>query len=197
VTDQLGTNGTLFAYSALPTAKGALNPIWSAPIGNASQFTVPATSDGRVYVGARNDASPVTAGDDASVCPTDFQSAVYTSTDSSCVGEVYGFGTLSAQLAGSAFSLGRVALGRTVTKDVTLTNTGDTPVWITKVSGPLVPFSGPSISLVGQRVGPGARIRIAVTFAPQAGGRFTGKLAVTTTDGFTTHTTTVIISGTG
>jgi len=197
VTDQLGTNGTLFAYSALPTAKGVLNPIWSAPIGNASQFTVPATSGGRVYVGARNDASTVTAGAGANVCPTDFQSAAYTSTDSSCVGEVYGFGTLSAQLAGSAFSLGRIALGRTVTKDVILTNTGDTPVWITKVGRLFVPFSGPSISLVGQRVGPGARIRIPVTFTPLASGTFTAKLAVTTTDGFTTQTTTVTVSGTG
>jgi hypothetical protein len=196
VTDQLGSNGTLMAFSAVPT-KGALNEIWSAPLGNASQFTVPATSGGRVYVGARNDGSTVTAGDDQNVCPTDFQSKVYTGTDSSCVGEVYGFGTLSAQLAGSPFNVGRVSLGHTLTKDVTLTNTGDTAVWITKLRAPLAPFRGPAQAPVGQRIGPGAHIRIPVTFSPRARGTATGKLAVTTTDGFTTHTTTVTISGTG
>ena len=31
-----------------------LTPLWSAPIGTASKFTVPATDDGRVYVGTRD-----------------------------------------------------------------------------------------------------------------------------------------------
>ena len=41
------------AYNALPV-NGVLNQIWTAPIGSAAQFTIPATSNGRVYVGARN-----------------------------------------------------------------------------------------------------------------------------------------------
>lgn len=90
-----GTGGSLDAFSALPV-KGVLKEIWSAPIGDAAQFTVPATSDGRVYVGARNDASAAATGSNATACPTDFESATYTSTDSACVGEVYGFGILSA-----------------------------------------------------------------------------------------------------
>jgi hypothetical protein len=93
--DVNGTDGSLDAFSALPTPKGVLNEIWSAPIGAASQFTVPATSDGRIYVGARNDGTAVTTGTNSTACPTDFGSATYTSTDSPCVGEVYGFGTVS------------------------------------------------------------------------------------------------------
>jgi hypothetical protein len=67
----------------------------SFAIGAASQFSVPATSNGRVYVGARNDGSAATTGSHATSCPTNFQSAGYTRTDSACVGEVRGFGIRS------------------------------------------------------------------------------------------------------
>jgi predicted lipoprotein with Yx(FWY)xxD motif len=44
-------NGTLEAFDAIPTASGQLKMIWSAPIGTANKFSVPATDSGRVYVG--------------------------------------------------------------------------------------------------------------------------------------------------
>jgi hypothetical protein len=120
--DSSGSGGSLDAFYGMPTAKGVLRELWSAPIGDASQFSVPATSDGRVYVGARNDSTAATTGSNVGACPTDFQSRTYTSTDSACVGEVYGFGIRSAPHAGSAVALGHVDLGRS-TKTVTLTNT--------------------------------------------------------------------------
>jgi hypothetical protein len=49
-----GADGQLRAYDAVPTAGGALNLRWSVPIGVASKFAVPATSNGRVYVGTRD-----------------------------------------------------------------------------------------------------------------------------------------------
>ncbi len=58
--DSSGAGGTLYAYQAVPpstctaAAPCALTPLWSAPIGTASKFTVPATDDGRVYVGTRD-----------------------------------------------------------------------------------------------------------------------------------------------
>jgi hypothetical protein len=124
--DQSGAGGLLDAFYAVPTSEKVLPEIWSAPIGNASQFSVPATSDGRVYVGARNDGTAATTGTNATACPTDFESHTYTSTDSACVGEVYGFGIRSAQQARSAVTLSRVDLGRSATKTVTLTDTGFT-----------------------------------------------------------------------
>ncbi len=192
----LGTGGTLDAYYALPTAKGVLNEIWSAPIGDASQFTVPATSGGRVYVGARNDATAATTGTNVTVCPTNFESAAYTSTDSPCVGEVHAFGTRSAQLSGSAVRFGHVALGRTAIRTITLTNTGDTSVKITKVTT-RVPFGTPSGPALGQPVAAGATVRLRISFTPQAKGATKGKYLVTTSDGFGTHTTTVAVSGSG
>ncbi|HTX81903.1 MAG TPA: PQQ-binding-like beta-propeller repeat protein [Streptosporangiaceae bacterium] len=119
-----GGGGSLDAFYAMPTSSGVLREIWSAPIGNAAQFSVPATSDGRVYVGARNDGTAATTGSNVTVCPTDFELSTYTGTDSACVGEVYGFGIRSAQLTGSTVSLGHVALSRTATKTATLINTG-------------------------------------------------------------------------
>ncbi|MFJ8106191.1 choice-of-anchor D domain-containing protein [Streptomyces sp. NPDC096132] len=48
-----GANAQLRAYSAIP-ANGTLKKLWSAPIGVASKFSVPATDGGRVYVGTRD-----------------------------------------------------------------------------------------------------------------------------------------------
>jgi hypothetical protein len=121
--DDTGAGGSLDAFYAMPTAKGVLRELWSAPIGAASQFSVPATSEGRVYVGARNDGTAATTG---STCPTDLESATYTSTDSPCVGEVYGFGIRSAQPTGSTVNVGHVALSRTATKSVTSISSGFT-----------------------------------------------------------------------
>ena len=55
-----GAGGTLEAFDAVPpagcksTAPCTMAPIWSAPIGTASKFDVPATSNGIVYVGSRD-----------------------------------------------------------------------------------------------------------------------------------------------
>jgi len=56
-----GGNGQLQAYDVSSTALSGctgtsqcqLAPIWSAPIGTAAKFVIPATANGRVYVGTR------------------------------------------------------------------------------------------------------------------------------------------------
>jgi hypothetical protein len=48
-----GTNGQLRAFDPVPV-NGVLNQRWSAPIGTASKFSVPATDGGRVFVGTRD-----------------------------------------------------------------------------------------------------------------------------------------------
>jgi hypothetical protein len=60
VTHSTGAGGTLYAFNAVPAStctSGSpckLTPIWSAPIGTASKFSMPATNGGRVYVGTRD-----------------------------------------------------------------------------------------------------------------------------------------------
>jgi PQQ-like domain/HYDIN/CFA65/VesB-like, Ig-like domain len=55
-----GSSAALDAFAAAPpstctaSAPCTLSPIWSAPIGTASKFTIPATSNGMVYVGTRD-----------------------------------------------------------------------------------------------------------------------------------------------
>jgi HYDIN/CFA65/VesB-like, Ig-like domain/Bacterial lectin/Abnormal spindle-like microcephaly-assoc'd, ASPM-SPD-2-Hydin/PQQ-like domain len=49
-----GGSAQLRAYDAEPDASGSLPLLWSAPIGTASKFTVPATDGNRVYVGTRD-----------------------------------------------------------------------------------------------------------------------------------------------
>ena len=49
VVNQAGTRSALDAFAAIPQG-GKLRPLWSAPIGTASKFSVPATDSGRVYV---------------------------------------------------------------------------------------------------------------------------------------------------
>ncbi len=195
--DDSGTDGTLDAFYALPTAKGVLKELWSAPIGDASQFTVPATSDGRVYVGARNDGTPPTTGSNATACPTDFQAGSYTKTDSPCVGEVYGFGIRSARLTGSTVRFGPVPVGTTATRTVTLTNTGDTAVTITKILGLRAPFASLAGPALHRSIAPGGSVTFRVTFTPQAGGRSFGRYVVITTDGLSGHRTTVVVHGLG
>lgn len=49
-----GTNGALRAYDPVPDGNGQLQLLWSAPIGNATKFSTPTASGGKVYVGTRD-----------------------------------------------------------------------------------------------------------------------------------------------
>ena len=49
-----GTNADLRAYNAIPNPDGTMQLLFSAPIGTAAKFSVPATDNGRVYVGTRD-----------------------------------------------------------------------------------------------------------------------------------------------
>lgn len=100
-TGSSGANGTLYAFGGVPAstctsaAPCTLNPIWSAPIGTASKFSVPATNGGRVYVGTR-DGHVLGFG----VKPT----------------------TIAAPLSGAApTTFGQTPVGGAVTKKVTVT----------------------------------------------------------------------------
>ena len=90
--DKSGAGGALDAFSAVPGPDGVLQRIWSATIGYASEFSVPATDAGQVYVGTRNDG----ASNGRGTCPVNFESPAYASADSPCVGAVHGFGAKAA-----------------------------------------------------------------------------------------------------
>jgi hypothetical protein len=195
--------GQLMAFAALPDTKtvqadgeSTLTQLFSAPIGDAAEFTVPATSGSRVFVAARNDGSAATT---SGTCATNFESASYTSSDSACVGQVYEFGIKAGVLTASATSvnLGHVALGQSAAKAVTLTNTGDAPLTITGFTTPAVPFGTPAPLAAGQKIAAGASVSLPVTFTPQAKGTITGKYTITESDGFTSRTVAISVGGVG
>jgi hypothetical protein len=88
--DATGADGQLMVYNAVPSS-GVMTLLRSWPLGNVSKFSVPATDNGRVYVGTR---------------------------DGNLI--AYGAPTTQA-LQGTAVSLGQVSVGSTGSATATLT----------------------------------------------------------------------------
>jgi Abnormal spindle-like microcephaly-assoc'd, ASPM-SPD-2-Hydin/PQQ-like domain len=177
-----GTGGMLEAFDAVPsssctsTAQCTLTQIWSAPIGTASKFSVPATDNGRVYVGTRDGTVLGFGSPDA------------------------------APLSGAApVSFGQVGVSTTSPgQDVTVTAT--TTVTVSSVSATSTsgtdPFTAGTPTQNGSPVSlpmtlsPGDQLTVPVTFAPSAPGGATGALSFAT-DSANFPTVSVGISGTG
>ncbi len=167
-------HGTLEAFDAIPTASGKLTMIWSAPLGSANKFSVPATDSGRVYVGT-----------------ADGHVIGFGSPD-------------KAPLTGTPLAFNQLAVGSsscstaTVTATAAVTVTGLTessasapdPFTVNQPNGCVAAVTFP-LTLT-----PGQTLTVPVTFAPTAPGGATGALAfATATHDFST--VDVSVSGTG
>lgn len=131
-----GGNGQLRAYDALPT-NGVVRLRWSAPIGTASKFAVPATDSGRVYVGTRDGhllafGRPANAALVAS--PVDFGSiAVGTTGQATLTVRASRTVTITGISVGTPFGVSRPTLpvtlqtGQTLSMPVTYTPTAPGP----------------------------------------------------------------------
>jgi len=162
-----GAGATLDAFSAVPgagctvTAPCAIAPIWSAPIGTASKFSIPATSSGVVYVGTR---------------------------DGNVLG--FGT-TTAAPLAGAVpATFGETAVGSTATRHVTVTAVKPvtvTGVAVDSATAP-APFAAGTVTETAPgsshsvpvtfpvTLSPGDTLQAPVTFTPSAPGGTTGSL---------------------
>lgn len=174
----VGSQGTLEAFDAIPTASGQLTMIWSAPIGGATKFAVPATDSGRVYVGTLGgrvfgfgapDKAPLSGP------PLAFN-----------------------QLAVGSSSCSTATVTATVTATAAVTVTGVTassasapdPFTVNQPNGCVAAVTFPQTLKAGQT------LRVPVTFAPTAPGGATAALAfATTTHDFST--VDVPVSGAG
>ena len=168
-----GLGGTLEAFRAVPV-NGRLAMLWSAPIGGATKFAVPATDGGRVYVG------------------TLYGRVIgFGAPD-------------KAPLRGTPLAFGQAAVGTSSCRAVTVTAAAAVTVTgVTASSGSAPgPFEvnqpngcAPAVTFP-QTLAAGRTLTVPVTFAPAAPGGATGALAFATR----THNFSAVgvsVSGTG
>ena len=175
-TDVTGAGGTLYAFPAVPastctsTSPCKVAPIWSAPIGTASKFAIPATDGGRVYVGTR---------------------------DGHVLGFGIKTGSTTAAALGGAtpVKFAQVAVGAKSTANVTVTaSAGVTVSGVSAASGaPADPFTVGQVTETPNgsstpvpvrfpvTLSKGDALHASVTFAPTAPGGAAGALSFATT----------------
>jgi len=162
-----GGKGMLEAFNAAPQGS-TMQEIWSAPIGNAIKFAVPATDGGRVYLGTKDG-------------------------DVFGFGSPY-----TPPISAPTTDFGQVAVNTPAPLTVTVTaSTAVTVTGITVTSpGPGTPFAAtPPTTPV--TLSAGQTLSIPVTFTPPGPGGFTGSLTLTTqTANFTTVTVPLTGNGT-
>ncbi|MFI0900258.1 choice-of-anchor D domain-containing protein [Streptomyces sp. NPDC020983] len=148
-----GVNAQLRAYNPVPDANGVLQLVWSAPIGTAPKFVVPATDGGQVFVGTRD-------------------GRVY----------AYG-NPVGSPLKGGPVEFGNVPVGGTRTTDVVLTEnqSPSRPLGVTGVSV-AGPFTADTSALPSS-IPAGGQLTVPVTFKPATVLGASGTLTVTTDAG--------------
>lgn len=158
-----GTGGVLQAFGAVPqnvAGNSVLPLLWSAPIGNANKFSLPATSGGRVYVGSRDGVLFAFGSPDA------------------------------APLTGAGpVTFAHTAVGSATTTSVTLTASAAVRVTAVNARTEVFPnpFSTGQVTVNGNpatlpvTLAPGDTISASATFTPTVPGGATGTLAFSTT----------------
>lgn len=173
VVDHNGSGSTLDAFSAVPSSGNSLTPLWSAPIGATTKFTVPATDSGRVYVGTAGEVYGFGSPDAAPL-----------------TGSVPSFGQVPVGSSPSQTVTVTAQSTVTVTGVSTTSSAATDPFTAGTPNGPGGPVTFPVTLQQGQQ------LTVPVTFAPTAPGGVTGSLSLATnTANFST--VSVPLSGTG
>ena len=87
------------------------------------------------------------------------------------------------QAAPGIISFGGIAIGRTVSSAVTLTNVGGAPATLLTVTPPGAPFSATGLPQPSTVLQPQQSVTVTLTFAPTAGGNFEDALTVNSDQG--------------
>ncbi|MFD8716634.1 choice-of-anchor D domain-containing protein [Streptomyces sp. NPDC059629] len=145
-----GVGAQLRAYNPVPDANGVLKLVWSAPIGTASKFAVPATDGTQVFVGTRD-------------------GKVY----------AYG-NPVGSPLKGGPVDFGTAQVGDTASTDVVLTeNQNPSRELAIRSVGVEGPFTADTSSLPAS-IPAGGQLTVPVTFRPTAVLGASGTLTVVT-----------------
>lgn len=143
-----------------------------------------------------------------------YQPTKVTTTDASSVQVYYtdgtAMGTTTVTLTGASVagkgvatasattvSFGHVRLGQAASKSVTIGDTGNLPLTVTRFTAPGMPFGTPVPIPAGLTIAPGDEVSLPMTYTPQSGGTATGSYQITTSDGHNKPgTLTVKVGGT-
>jgi hypothetical protein len=87
----------------------------------------------------------------------------------------------------SALNFGAVPVGQSATKTLTVENTGNLPVTVTKAAPPALPFVVGTPLPEGLVLNPGDDVEVNVTFAPTAAGSFSNTYVISSDDGQGAH----------
>ncbi|SEO44262.1 choice-of-anchor D domain-containing protein [Actinacidiphila rubida] len=148
-----GVNAQLRAYNPVPDANGVLQLVWSAPIGTAPKFAVPATDGGQVFVGTRD-------------------GRVY----------AFG-NPVGSPLKGGPIDFGTVPVGSAQSSDVVLTeNQNPSKALAIRGVSVEGPFTADTASLPAS-IPAGGQLTVPVTFRPTTVLGASGTLTVTTDAG--------------
>ena len=159
-----GPASSIDAFNAVPptgcsgVAPCQMTPIWSAPIGSAAEFTIPATANGRVYVGTKTGTVLAFGSPDA------------------------------APLSASPVTFGPVQVGQAHAITATLTAAGAVTITRLSLAEPEddAPFKVLSASAGGRpaklpiALSAGEKLSVRLRFSPSVAGGVTGALQVTT-----------------
>ncbi len=100
------------------------------------------------------------------------------------------------QLSPNTLDFGSVAIGTTVSKTFTISNTGNTVLTLNKAAPPAAPFAVPSPVSEGQQLSPDEVITQTVNFTPTATGSVSGTYLITGNDDQGAQSVTVTGTGT-
>jgi hypothetical protein len=104
-------------------------------------------------------------------------------------------GVRALSVSPSSLSFGSIPVGLSASQTLSISNTGNLNVTITKAAPPALPFVVNTPLPEGQVLAPGEVVQVQVTFAPTSAGAFNGQYVISSDDGQGAHT--IAVSGTG
>lgn len=151
--DRTGVGAQLRAYNAVPTGSSLGNPVYEAPIGTSTNYSIPGVgNDGRLYVGTRD-------------------------------GQIEAFGSpVSVPMGGSVADFPTTTIGSSSTQTLTLTAKEDVTVTGISSDSSQFTVGTPSPTLPAT-VGNGNQLTVPITYSPSETGLAGGDITVTTDSG--------------
>ncbi|MDQ1726084.1 MAG: hypothetical protein QOK14_129, partial [Frankiaceae bacterium] len=192
----LGATPSSLDFGTTPTASSKSLNVNITNTGTSAVTISSSTPPAAPFAASGFPANGSTLAAGASVSVTVTYAPTTAGTNSSSLTVTSSAGAVTVPLAGNAVTgsahlsvapnpldFGQVAVGQSVTKSFTITNTGNITMTITKAAPPAGVFSTATPVSEGQQLGPGDSVTQSVTFTPTATGAQSSVYQLTADDG--------------